>query len=468
MKPFARQVLARVPLAEAVLLVLRWVVDETHLGNLFARHRGRCREQVISFSLLVQLISDALLQYDGSGRQSFERAVEGGRLVASIQAAYGKLRRLPIGLSMAFLEQCTVRLQQLFPVRMLTALPRSLSRFAVIVLDGKAIKHVARRLKLVRGAQAGLSGGRALVAMTLKEGLALLMHAHPDGEANDVAFLSDILPVIRQRISGCRLFLADRAFCGPKLFAWLVGSADYFVVRYAARAIFQADPTRPARHKKDRKGRRYVECWGWLGRPSHPQRCYVRHITLLLPGGDKLILVTNLLEPKEVPAVDLLDLYRLRWSIEQMFQQVTEVFHLKALIGSTPEATIFQFAFCLLLYNIIQVVRAYVAEAQKRPGRTISAEKLFVDVHRHLITWTDLIPLASTVAYLNSFSSPEALRARLRRVLKSSWSDRWIKSPPSKHPPRAAPKKKTRYTHGSVYRILLAYQEKTAKNRSCG
>ena len=179
-------------------------------------------------------------------------------------------------------------------------------------------------------------------------------------------------------------------------------------------------------------------------------------------------MVTNLLEPKEVPAVDLLDLYRLRWSIEQMFQQVTEVFHLKALIGSTPKATIFQFAFCLLLYNIIQVVRAYVAEAQKRPGRTISAEKLFVDVHRHLITWTDLIPLASTVAYLNSFSSPEAIRARLRRVLKSSWSDRWIKSPPSKHPPRAAPKKKTRYTHGSVYRILLAYQEKTAKNRSCG
>jgi hypothetical protein len=34
-----------------------------------------------------------------------------------------------------------------------------------------------------------------------------------------------------------------------------------------------------------------------------------------------------------------------RWGIEQVFQKVTEVFHLQGLIGGTPKATIFQFAF---------------------------------------------------------------------------------------------------------------------------
>jgi hypothetical protein len=46
-----------------------------------------------------------------------------------------------------------------------------------------------------------------------------------------------------------------------------------------------------------------------------------------------------------------------------MFQQVTEVFRLQRLIGGTPQATVFQCAFCLLLYNVIQVMRAQVAVA---------------------------------------------------------------------------------------------------------
>ena len=44
-----------------------------------------------------------------------------------------------------------------------------------------------------------------------------------------------------------------------------------------------------------------------------------------------------------------------------MFQQVTEVFGLEHLIGTRPEGVIFQFAMCLLLYNLIQVVRGAIA-----------------------------------------------------------------------------------------------------------
>jgi hypothetical protein len=58
------------------------------------------------------------------------------------------------------------------------------------------------------------------------------------------------------------------------------------------------------------------------------------------------------------------------------------VFGLQALIGGSPQATIFQFAFCLVLYNIIQVVRSYVGAAQRRPCGTLSSENLFDDVQR--------------------------------------------------------------------------------------
>ena len=50
-------VLAKIPLAEAVLTVWRFVADEDRLQAIFERHRGRCYEQSISFSTMVQLRS---------------------------------------------------------------------------------------------------------------------------------------------------------------------------------------------------------------------------------------------------------------------------------------------------------------------------------------------------------------------------------------------------------------------------
>jgi hypothetical protein len=41
-----------------------------------------------------------------------------------------------------------------------------------------------------------------------------------------------------------------------------------------------------------------------------------------------------------------------------------------------PQATVFQAAFCLLLYNMVQVLRGYIATAQPQPclAEEVSAE----------------------------------------------------------------------------------------------
>ena len=102
-----------------------------------------------------------------------------------------------------------------------------------------------------------------------------------------------------------------------------------------------------------------------------------------------------------------------------MFQQVTEVFGLEGLIGGTPKACLFQFAFCLLLYNMIQVMRAYVAEAQQREIEEISSEKLFDDVKRELIAWNVMLDVESTTHYFARLPNIETLRARLK-----NWRER--------------------------------------------
>src|ERR1700692_912923 len=228
---FAREALAHLPLAESVLLLWQQVADASFLQGLFDQHRGRCYDKVLSFPNLVQLIADALLHYDGSARASFEHALQDDALAVTIPAAYGKLRRLPIALSSAFVTEGTARLRDLLPVPPTTVIPASLRGFTVTVLDGKAIKRVAKRLKLLRGVAGGLLGGKALVALELNSGLAVGFAAHPDGEVNDAVLVPDLVPAVRQRQPGPRLWLGDRQFCDLEQTGRFAAAGDHFLVR---------------------------------------------------------------------------------------------------------------------------------------------------------------------------------------------------------------------------------------------
>jgi hypothetical protein len=443
---------AKMPLAEAVLQMLRYVGDNERLQAIFNEGRGRCYDGEIRFASLVKLIGDALLQHGGSGNQSFSRAREAGELTASKVAAYGKLGRLPLAVSQAFLSTLSRSLRELFPAEARRQAPATLRNFSTVIMDGKAIKKVAKRLKLLRRVGGGLLGGRALVGMHYETGLAIGMHADEDGDANDVRFVPHLLPFLCAEITGILLFLADSGFCDLQRMAEFTEGGNHFLVRRHPKVGFHPDPERPARLGVDSQGRTFREEWGWLGAANHPKRRYVRQITLVRPGEPDVVIVTDLLDGELYQAEDLLTHYLQRWGIEQVFQKVTEVFHLQGLIGGTPKATIFQFAFCLLLYNVIQLVRGYVAAHQQRQTETISVENLFLDVHRQTIAWSVLVESGLPLDDIPVARSLSEMTNRLHILLGSQWSDRWVKATNKKrraHQPRPHDR-----THGAVYRIL--------------
>src|SRR5258705_4032151 len=112
---FAREILSRLPLAEAVLSLWRWEEDPLFWLSVFARHRRQGNEKEISFEGLVQLIADALLEHQGRGKKSFARGREQGLLTASVQAGAQKLSRVPLGLSEAWLAERSARLRPVDP-----------------------------------------------------------------------------------------------------------------------------------------------------------------------------------------------------------------------------------------------------------------------------------------------------------------------------------------------------------------
>lgn len=463
MEGFAKEVCKRLPLAESVLRLFDFVMEEDFVNDVFQRHRGRSYEGVISFPLMVNLTADALLQYQGSGHRSFRKAQENEELEASIEAMYGKLRRVSITLSEGFFAEATRRLEEVFPVAD-NPLPKSLRDLELTAIDGKKIKHVAKRMKALRTVKGHVLGGKTVVALSLRTNLAVGLAADPDGEVSDAPLVPKLLAQVRDTSDRPRLWIADRQFCDlnqPQLFS---AEGDHFLIRYNAKLKFHRDHKRRIQPGQDGQGRTYKEEWGWLGSASDKRRRYVRRITLKRKDAEDVILITDLLDDNKYPAVDLLRVYLMRWGIERMFQRVTEVFHLKALIGSSPQATIFQAAFCFLLYNLIQVIRGYIAAAQEIEPEDISTENLFEDVKRQLIGWTEMLSTADTVALLQTTWTPAQVAHRLEVLLRSTWSECWWKAPAKRTAPQQHEKQYLKGGHDSVYRILRkARKTKTAK-----
>jgi Transposase DDE domain len=457
----ATLVLPRVPLANAALTAWSYLLSPEALADLFRRHRGRSYEDILTFPEFVALIRDALVLHEGSGLASLERADERGELPTCQEAVYAKLRRTPIGLSPAFLEETTERLRAPLPGgTSAEELPGSLEGIAVVVLDGKQIKDVAKRLKPVRGRPGKVVGGKVLVAYLPRRGLAVAMAAEPDGEANDIRLMPAMIPRARARVAGVRLWVGDRQFCDLDQPARLTEGGDHFLLRRSLRLGFHADPGRPARSSVDAQGRSVTEQWGWIGAPREKRRRYVRQVHLARPGAEDVYLVTDLLDEAACPAEDLLAVYLRRWEIERVIQKIVEVFELRRLIGSTPRATIFQAAFCLVLYNLLQVMRTFVAAGQEGlAAESVSLEKLFDDVQAELTAVAVLFPAATIAGWFAAEWSREEVASRLERLLGGAWKPRYRKATRTKPRPKVK-RAKCSGAHTSVQKILDAERKK--------
>jgi hypothetical protein len=457
---FSAVVLGKLPLADSVWRLLHFAMDDSWLDDLWTRHRGRCYERDLKFSTLAHLIADALLEHGGSGHQAFERAQEAAILPVSITSAYDKLGNMPVPVSEALLAEGTQRMSVVLPeVPAVDPLPDCWADFEVFSADGKAIKHVKRLLKPLRGLQAGILGARASVGLNLRTGLAVAMVGHLDGEAGEGALTEVLLPKLA-RAAGPRpwLVVLDRLYGNLNFPQRVLKAGGHFLIRYCSNTTFVPDPARPPQESRDAQGHRIVQEWGWLGKVEKADRQYVRRITKHWSDGKELGVLTDLLDEVKYPAEAMLRTYRSRWGIETVFHQITDVFSLRHLIGTMPKAVLFQLSFCLLLYNALQVVRAHLASHQECEAKSISNEKLFEDVKRQLVAVSELVDAEPLLSLLGEVPTAAELREFLRERLRDEWSDRWWKAPSSGRGSHQKVKTRVPGNHTSTYRVLQQTQ----------
>jgi hypothetical protein len=375
--------------------------------------------------------------------------------------------------SRALLQRCTMRLVEVAAPPVAVLLPGCFEGFEAVVIDGKKIKNAAARLKPTRGYSGALLGAKALVALSVRSGLAIAMSDSLDGEANDLALIEELLPQVRAGIGRAILWLGDRQFGNGKTVGRLCDRpGDHFVVRVKEGLVFQGQTPR---ERVDDQKRPVIDEIGRFGSGKHALT--LRRITLVRSGEgeENVVLLTDLLDQKRFDALDLLKLYRRRWGIETVFQQVTETFSLSHLIGCSPKAILFQFSFCLLMYNLVQVLKGHVAEDGKVELSIVSTHGLFYDVKRELSTWAYLCaeaqPLLTDRASRDARAhdarardarardararDAAAMRQRLRELTTGSWDAvAYTKASDKKPRKKKPPAKPLCGGHTSVQRLL--------------
>jgi hypothetical protein len=484
MDAFEAELMRRSPLAACVLELSDFVFDDGLLKAVWDAHRGRCYQDVLKFGDFLRLMRDALVRHGGSAHRLFVGLERRDAAPVDESNFYRKLARTPVELSRALLRAGAARLATVMP-RTTTSktsktsttaataataagagvtLPACFDAFAAIVGDGKKLKNAAKRLAPTRGFSGKLIGAKALVALDLRSGLAVAMHDSLDGMANDVPLVPGLMAQLRELIADRPILSVwDRQFDDVGTMRHLSARpGDAFVVRVKqahARFAVESSVESSVESVDDDQGRRVRDEVGVLGKGKRTMR--VRRVTLFRrdtaaaaaagDGGEDVVLLTNLLDRAAHPAAALLALYKERWGIERVFQQVTETFALSHLIGSSPKAVLLQFAFCLLLYDLMQVVRAYVARDGRVLASAVSMSYLFADVRDELTAW----------AYHTDGTWPRArrdadgMRDRLRALLRGSWDPvAYPKAADKKPRPKPPPPRRLHGGHTSVQRLL--------------
>ncbi len=446
---FEAELMRRSPLAACVLELSDFIFDEPLLDSIWEANRGRCYEDVLKFPDFLRLMRDALTNHGGSAHQLFV-SLESRKVRPVAQSNfYRKLGRTPVELSRALLREGTARLAPLMPGPAAVPAP-CFDPFTVVIGDGKKIKNAAKRLLPARPYGGSLLGAAALVGLDVRSGLALAMSDSLDGMTNDVPLVEALMEQLRGLCRGRLLTLWDRRFDDVRTMErFAARPGDAFVVRAKqSQARFAVES---AVESTDAQGRRVLDEIGVLGKGKRTMR--VRRVTLERRGEDEqdVVLLTNLPDRAAFSAGDLLALYKERWGIERVFQQVTETFCLSHLIGCGPKAVLLQFAFCLLLYNVMQLVKAYVAADGNVLAGVVSMFHLFNDVRRELCAW----------AYHADGSWPrvqrtaEQMRARLHELLKGSWDPVAYRKASDKKPrKKPSPKLRLHGGYSSVQRVL--------------
>lgn len=340
------------PLTVMMRGILENLFHPDRLNQLFEETAVVQYTRTLPFSTIADVMGDVVFNVHPSVRASLQERIDS--LPVTTRAFYMKLNGIESEVS-AVLVRDSVR--QLAPViRKLGGQTPLLPDYNLRILDGNHFAATEHRILETRGETAAPLPGQALTVLDPDLRLAIDVFPCEDGHAQERSLLDQVLPTVRLR----DLWIADRNFCTLGFLFGIANRKGRFLIRHHAGMPIQKIGRSRLVGETD-TGRVYEQRVNIADPMTNGSRT-IRCVTVKLKsatrdGETELRLLTNL-PMRDATAIKVADLYRKRWTVETMFQEMTENLTCEIKTLGYPKAAVFAFCLALLAWNGLSVIHA--------------------------------------------------------------------------------------------------------------
>lgn len=442
----------RRPVTVMVRAIMQNALGADAVDTLFEKVAQDQYTRQLTFSTMVDLMSSVVC----GGRPNIHAAYQErvAELPATVQAVYDKLAGVEPNVCAALVRHTGLRLGAVIEA-MGGQLPPLLPGRRMKILDGNHQPASERRLKPLRGSQAGPLPGFCLVVLDPAIMQAIEVIPCEDGHAQERSLTDDILALVEPG----DVWMDDRNFCTTRLLFGIPDRDAFFITRQHAGNLRWRPIGRRRKLGRIDTGMVYEqEVLLWEGARAG-RRLHVRRITVVLDkptrdGETEIHVLTNLPEA-EVPGQEIARVYAERWTLERMFQELEANLCSELRTLGYPRAALFGFCIGVVAYNVLSAVKAALraAHGHERIEREFSSYYMALELQANYEGLCIAVPETAWTQY------EQMPPAKFGRVL-IRWAGHVSLRSFRRHPrgPKKPVTPRTRYrnhTHVSTGRLLV-------------
>src|SRR4051794_22517937 len=441
--------LQQAPVSVMFRALLERVLDPDELNRLFEQTATSQYTRELLFSSVVDLMGLVVCGVQPSVRSAYLASL--GEIAASLTAVYEKLKGIEPGVCRGLVRDTAGRLLPL--VRQLDAtLPALVPGYRAKILDGNHLAATEHRIKATRATHAAPLPGQALVVLDPATMLVIDVAPCEDAHAQERSLVDQVLP----GVGPGDLWIADRNFCTTRFLFGVRARRGSFLVRQH-RQTLRWEPTTPLTDVGRVATGSVQEQLIRVTEVDGDEVMELRRIRLQLDqptrdGETEIFLLTDL-PPGHAGALLVAETYRRRWTLENVFQSLTEALNCEINTLAYPKAALFGFCMALVAYNVLAVIRAALRSEHGRDEVEAKASNY------HLVQ-----EVATTYAGMMIAVPPSdwevfqgLSQVQMAEFLREAASQAWLaRYPRSKHgPKKPRPRRTGRFSdHVATARLL--------------
>ena len=419
--------------------VLENLLNPERINGLFERTAEVQYTRDLLFSSVVDLMGQVVLGVQPSVHAAYQAQAE--EIGVSDQAVYDKLNHVELAVSAELVRDSARQVAAVIGALHAT-LPPWLEGYRVKVLDGNHLSATEHRIRELRTTWAAPLPGRILVVLRPELMLAEDVFPCEDGHASERSLLNKVLPTV----GPSDLWIADRNFCTIDFMTGIVARGGSFIIRQHGALKGELVGNRQSKGKAKtgavyEQGLRITTCEG--------ETLTLRRITVKLTkatrNGDREVHILTDLPASKASAQKVAELYAKRWTIETMFQELTETLRCEVNTLCYPKAALFGFCLALVAYHAVSAIKAALraVHGQETIEKKVSGYYLSLELSQTY----DGMMIAVPAPHWKIFGTltPKELAKTLKALAANANLRRYRKHTRG---PKKPPPKKSKYKNG--------------------